>query len=95
MSPDEDAVLVCLRVREDSITAVVAGSVQHNCAECDHRVWVAKAGQSVLARPGKTTVMCMECAAEKMKESPPERTEIAPGALEEMMEHLRGSRDFR
>lgn len=92
MNADDDAVLVCLRVSEHSIASVVAGSVQKECAECDHRVWVAKAGQGVLARPGKTTVMCMECATEKMKESPPDRTEIAPGALDEIREHLRGSR---
>jgi hypothetical protein len=93
VKPTDDAALVCLRVEERSVSAVVAGSIQKNCSQCDHRVWVAKAGQALLAtHQGTVTIHCIECAMPKMQ-ADPSRVEAVPGAFQEMADHLKGGRD--
>jgi precorrin-3B methylase len=77
-------------VSESSVASVVAGSIQKNCSECDHRVWVAKAGQSLLAtHQGTVTIYCMECVVPRIAADTKAQVEIVPGAVEEMAEHLK------
>ena len=91
MEPTDDAALVCLRVSERSVSSVVAGSIQKNCSECDHRVWIAKAGQSLLAtHEGTVTIFCMECVTPRLTATENPKVEIAPGAVQEMIDHLKG-----
>lgn len=91
MESDADVGLVCLRVSEDSIASVIAGSIQKVCSECDHRVWIAKAGQNVLAtHTGKVTIICSDCIMPLLAADKAALAEAAPGAIEEMIEHLRG-----
>lgn len=69
------------------MSCVVAGSIQGTCEECDSRVWVAKAGQAMLATHlGKVTVVCIECATPKMHSA--SEITAAPGAIQEMFDNL-------
>jgi len=96
---EPDAVLVCLRVSEDSIGSVVAGSVQRECFSCGCRVWLSRSGQA-LESSGKHAVVkfrCLECVASAVEEDPEilKNATVVPGAVQEIGEHMRGNSGLR
>jgi hypothetical protein len=96
MTTDVDAVLVCLRVTEDSITSVVSGSEQRVCFDCDHRVWLSLSGVKAEAThaAGRVKIKCLECTAVDFQNDPElaKRAGIVAGAVEEIVKHVRSSR---
>lgn len=87
MSTDEVPTLVTKRKYSDADPWIVPGSVESVCHLCDTPVWIAKAGQALLAEHPSTQVWCIECTLSRVRET--DNFEIAPGALEEATDHYR------
>jgi len=91
-------VLTCLQVREDTIQAVVPGSIQGECDKCSHKVWISKSGQAMMASE-EVHIRCLECVQGEMADGWDGEVKAVPGAAEEIQQvwspeqilrHLRG-----
>jgi hypothetical protein len=57
--PDDEAILVCLRVIDAKI--VIPGSTKDVCRDCSQPIWVSKASRK-LAEEKNAQLVCMACA---------------------------------
>ncbi len=65
---------MCLRVDQASPRAVVEGSIQSNCHDCEALVWVSVSGQKMLAEGG-IHIICDGCFIQ-MEKSENDQLEI-------------------
>lgn len=94
MNTDTDAVLIVLRVTEDSIGSVVPESTQGICMDCDHRIWISKSGQEFVTNNPTARFRCMDCMETIIRQNPNilqdliKSVNLVPGALQEASEHF-------
>jgi hypothetical protein len=88
MEFEEDVgMLVCARIA--NFGRPVYGSLRANCRECKSKVWVSVSGQKAMSENKNLKPFCIECAAEKMRNSDEEiNASIVPGAVEELKRHF-------
>lgn len=80
-SEEEPKHIICLSVSAD--LTPVEGSTITNCVECDDRLWIAPASDSLAAKDLKP--LCFKCAAAKAREDN-EPIEVCPPTPEQMQE---------
>lgn len=86
-------ILMCIQVREDTIASVVPGATQGVCDKCDHRVWISRSGQAMMAERD-TIIRCLECVmADTTMEELLKTGRAVPGAAQELLRVLRGDPD--
>ena len=84
---EEPDMLVCARTT--GIQRPVYGSLRGNCLFCSAPVWVSVSGQKTMQERKNLKPACIECAAEKMKNSDETiKAEIVPGAIEELRRYF-------
>lgn len=88
---EEIPVLVCLRVSEDTMFSVLPGAAQGTCSQCEHRVWISRSGQTMVAAR-EVDVRCIECGMTDV--APDTKMSVVEGAFDEiraLKEDLGGS----
>lgn len=84
---EEPDMLVCARTA--GMPRPVYGSLRADCMFCSAPVWVSVSGQKAMREKKNLKPACIECAAEKMKDSDEEiKAEIVPGAIEELRRYF-------
>ena len=84
---EEPDMLVCAGTA--GMPRPVYGSLRANCMFCRAPVWVSVSGQAAMKGKKNLKPACIECAAEKMKNSDEEiKAEIVPGAIEELRRYF-------
>jgi hypothetical protein len=83
VADDAEKVIVCAPLGWDH----TPDSIQIT-ADCGHEIWIAPAGQRVLADGGKAR--CVPCVIPLLKDNPDVVPEAAPGVLDDIERHKGG-----
>ena len=84
---DDETILIC----EPTVTGEgsVYGSIRAACYKCGCAIWVSPSGQKV----ANAKLLCGNCARPILEAEKDVKLGLAPGSIEEMIDHFRKVRN--
>lgn len=86
-SDDDETILICEPTASGG--GSVYGSIRATCSKCSCPIWVSPSGQKV----ANAKLLCGNCARPILEAEKDVKLGLAPGSIEEMIDHFRKVRN--